>query len=66
MRVFSLLSSAVPEQVKVLSQKLDAEPQSDILEIHIDLWILEAFHRWGLRDGQFAISEGQLLDISRQ
>ena len=65
MRVFSLLSSAVPEQVKMLGQKLDAEAQSGILEIDIDLWILEAFHRWGLRYTQFAIAEGQLLDISR-
>ena len=54
----------MPEDVQMLVHKLDGETEGDIMKIHEHFRVLEALDRGSLGDGQFAIDEGQLLNVS--
>ena len=64
MRVDCLDSSVAPEDVQMLIHELDGETEGHILQIYEYFWVLETLDRGSFGDCQFAIGEGQLLDVS--
>ena len=50
--------------MQMLIHELDGETEGHIMQIHEHRRVLEALNRGSLGDGQFAIGEGQLLNVS--
>ena len=53
----------MPEDVQMLIHELDGETEGHVVQIHKHFRVFETDSRGSLGDGQFAIGEGQLLDV---